>query len=610
MIYGIQNIVLNSPYSLLVSIILFFGIVFIGDFFQKFFYKKIKTYKYNEYSIYFSPIIGVYLVIFPLYLILIFEFYGIFFLKLSSYFLFFLGCVNIFKSKNLYLGIIKKFKFKQSFLIYSILLMYIFLFFVSASPITHSDSIDYHFLGSLNFLNTGHFQKEILPMFTLLAAVGEIPIAIGLVLGAEQLGGIIQFSSLLALIPIFFKKDRNKFFLLFILTCPITFFLASTGKPQLLFSITSLLIFIFLIEHFSKLKKREMNLYFFFGLFILSLSCLAKFSFFLSSSILVLYFFYIILRKKMIFFPLLSSLVVLLLIFVPTWIFKYQNFNSSFLELIVSPIPINIYGFKDFHDHLGGNDGDRDIFSLFFFKDLRKFSTTFGPLLLILILMINKKTLHHKLPLLMIVFFVVCVFIFGNNLNRFFYEGFLWLVFLVSITYSKKSFTYKIFKNLIYLQSTFVLLISIIFTFTIFPGSLSENYKKIVMQNNANGYQLVDWVNKKVEKKDILISTHRSISLYNNKTYAHTFTWFADPKNKKSLIYGNFLKSKKVNKIVFYGDKLNTFPFNNCLGKELFYKENVGRDVGRNPFREGEYYNGWIFEFKYQDLPNCLIRQN
>ena len=43
------------------------------------------------------------------------------------------------------------------------------------------------------------------------------------------------------------------------------------------------------------------------------------------------------------------------------------------------------------------------------------------------------------------------------------------------------------------------------------------------------------------------------------------------------------------------------------LGKLLFYKENVGRKVGRNPFTKSDSYNGWIYEFKNEDLPECLF---
>ena len=43
-------------------------------------------------------------------------------------------------------------------------------------------------------------------------------------------------------------------------------------------------------------------------------------------------------------------------------------------------------------------------------------------------------------------------------------------------------------------------------------------------------------------------------------------------------------------------------------GKEVFtYKKDVGRHVGRNPFNTREYYNGWIYEFDYVSLPECLF---
>ena len=79
--------------------------------------------------------------------------------------------------------LIKNFKIQQSFKIetHLIIFIYVLLFFISASPITHADSLDYHFLGALNLINNGHFQKEILPMHTILASVGEIPLALGLV---------------------------------------------------------------------------------------------------------------------------------------------------------------------------------------------------------------------------------------------------------------------------------------------------------------------------------------------------------------------------------------------------------------------------------------------
>ena len=100
--------------------------------------------------------------------------------------------------------------------------MIFLLFLISASPITHADAVDYHFLGAINLIQLGHFHKEILPMHNNLVSLGEIILSLGLVIKAEQFGSIIQTISLLALIPFFFKKKN--IFLILILACPITFF--------------------------------------------------------------------------------------------------------------------------------------------------------------------------------------------------------------------------------------------------------------------------------------------------------------------------------------------------------------------------------------------------
>ena len=36
MMHGTENFYLDAPFSLLISLILFFGVIFIGDFFRKF----------------------------------------------------------------------------------------------------------------------------------------------------------------------------------------------------------------------------------------------------------------------------------------------------------------------------------------------------------------------------------------------------------------------------------------------------------------------------------------------------------------------------------------------------------------------------------------------
>ena len=175
---------------------------------------------------------------------------------------------------------------------------YILLFFISASPITHADSLDYHFLGALNLLNNGHFQKEILPMHTNISICWRNTSSSRLINWSRAIWRNYTIFFITFFNTNFFKKGQNKLFLLAILACPITFFLVSSPKPQLLFCITTLLIFIFLVKNFSMLKNKEIKLFFLIGLILLSFVFLAKYSFILSTSLLLIYSYLILIRKK------------------------------------------------------------------------------------------------------------------------------------------------------------------------------------------------------------------------------------------------------------------------------------------------------------------------
>ncbi len=605
MSYGFEQNVLTSPYSLIISILLGIGLINFGYLIQKQFFKKIGFLDFKKNYIFFSPLVGVYTIIFPLYLILILELNFQLFLKIISLSLVFLGVTPLFYLKKI-LEVLKEFKYKKKISIYLIVLIFILLFLISASPITHADSLDYHFSGALNLLNNGSFNKELLPMNYNIVSIGEIIIAIGLILKAEQFGGIVQFLSLLCLIPLFTNTKSDYLFLILILLCPITFFLISSPKPQLLFSISTLIIFIFLYEKVDYLKTRQLKIIFPIVILVLAINSITKYSFLLSSILIGLYFLSIMIKKKLFVYSIFSIAFIFCITFLPSWLFRYEYFGTNLFDLVRSPFPLNIYGYETQHALLSG--GSLSILGIFFPTSLKTFSTSYGPLLILLPLMLDKKILKSKLPILILLLFIILVFIFGSNLPRFLFEGYLWLIYLVSKNLKINSLYFKVFSKLIYLQLAFIIGIYIFYVLNFFPGSLNQKFKERMMTNNANGYQLAKWANEILDKNDVLLSTHRSISLFNNKTFSFQFTWNIDNKDIRSKIYYDFLKSKKVNKIIFYGERLETSIFTKCLGKQLAYKHNVGRHVGRNPFNRGDYYNGWIFEFNHSYLPNCLSR--
>ena len=103
MLYGLDNNILPGPYSLAVSILLVLGVSFIGENFQKFFFKRLNLKDYKKEYIFFSPIVGTYLIIFPLYILTLFELGNKTLYFNTSFILIIMGTINLYLlSKNFF----------------------------------------------------------------------------------------------------------------------------------------------------------------------------------------------------------------------------------------------------------------------------------------------------------------------------------------------------------------------------------------------------------------------------------------------------------------------------------------------------------------------------
>ena len=434
MIFNIDGNVLESPFSFLLSIFLCIGVFTLGNTIQYLILKKKLFSGFKEINYFFSPIIGTYFLIIFLYFFVIFEIYSKLIFTLTSFFLLFLSVIGLNKIKKIYDSIKSNLIEENELSLYFLVIIYSILFLIAASPITHADAIDYHFSAALNILNLGHFQKEILPMNNNLTSLGDLIMSLGLAIKAEQFSNLIQFLSLFALIPFFIKDKKKHIFLIFILICPITLFLISSHKPQLLFCITSLLIFVFLIDYFQKINHEDLKIFFPLLLIILCVNSLSKFSFHLSAFLLCSYFFYLMYKKKLLGYSIFVSIFIFSFLYLPYILFRFEFFDTNLITMLISPLPINLYGYQSHHDLLSG--GQLNIIETFFPTNILSVTTTYGPLTILIFFMINNKIIKYKMPLLLILSYFIFVFIFGSNLQRFLYEGFLWLVFLVSLKYS------------------------------------------------------------------------------------------------------------------------------------------------------------------------------
>ena len=343
-----QNFIFQAPYSLILSIFLFYGCYAAGNFIiEKFdlknFFLGEKNYKFFSILLFINIIQPI------LYLSAI---TGIGFKVLS----FIIGLILIFFSFfNLFLFSFNKKKIKY---FVATLLPIILYFFSSLGPITNADSLDYHAGVGSYILNYGQYPHFKIWFHSIQAGAGEVLIALSFFLKSEQFASLIQFSGLLSIygsLNFLIKKSNKKKYILNILfisviiSSPIFIQLSTSIKPQLFYigSLTFLFTFIF----FSKFHIKDgSNIIFILCLIFLSNAFLAKFNFLLSSSILFVSFLInkIENKEKLIKFILLSLVSFLVLIF-PTFLFKNLIYEINLINFFSSPFPVNLHGYDDLY---------------------------------------------------------------------------------------------------------------------------------------------------------------------------------------------------------------------------------------------------------------------
>jgi hypothetical protein len=130
------------------------------------------------------------------------------------------------------------------------------------------------------------------------------------------------------------------------------------------------------------------------------------------------------------------------------------------------------------------------------------------------------------------------------------------------------------------------------------------------MNKYANGYSLYSWANSMISDEGTIISMHRSISLGKNKTLSANFLSYLSKTDNPEIYINDMQKYNPKYFLTFQNsiddlDK-NVSIFENCLGRVMSKKNEVGFYAGRNPFNKGNSYSGILYEIKSKNLSDCI----
>ena len=611
MIYGLDNYLLIAPFSLIISLLMFMGIFYIGKKFliiTKFDILIETVSNINYQSILIGSIISS-VFFFPL---ILFNIQGLFLIKIFSYLLVFLGALFILENRNFLNNIsIKKYLKKDNLHNIIIFILITSYFLLSLGPVTNADSLDYHTGVPLHLLsNQGN-----LPSLNYFHAVafgsGEIINLIGLTIGAETFAPLIQFGGILSITGILkrskLKKSLKNFIIILAITSPVYIFLVTSSKPQLLYIGCSALAFSLIFFNENLNLKKYNTKYVILICFFLLVPITAKFSFALGSGLLFLVLAYKALKDRFFLKMIIISSIIFFIFLFPQIIWRLNTYGGNIFSSFF-PIPTHLYGYLNLSNSLTtcGYHGCIPYW-IFIPKSLSEFTECLGFGCLIVLFFKDYKNNKLKIILILVLLYSLLAHKFGPNIARYYLDPLVWLSIAASrLNLNKSNFMNTSWKFTVYVQGAIVFIGIVYGILTLTIGSINNELRSNVMAKKASGYSIHKWASSVLPKDSIVLTSHRSISTLERKIVYIDFMTYLDPQNEKSNPYFDIVKDSKPTHIIFYGDKKYFNHFKNCVNKLEYYGENVGNLAGRNPFKKSKKYDGYIYSIDYKLLPDCI----
>ncbi len=623
--YGLT--ILNFPFGLIVSLIIFGGIIQTSNSFLKF--KKI-------------PVTKTVNILFPFLIFSLFIsivnltiYINISFARITIYvFLFFFlyQFFRFYKNYRFKKNILNNFKF--NFVDIFIVIFLACYLVISSLPISDADSLSYHssfgsylikYSNTEWMKNTKFFHPDLL-----LSGTSEIINFIGLVLLTDNYGSYINFLSLIFIYYIFktnFKKKKNiKIVFLLILSSPIILPMIFSQKIYILPSIilSSIIYFLFIEKKFSKIE---------FFLLFSSLMIVASYktSFLIPIFIILVYLAYLSLKIKKVkenFFLMFASFILFLL---PLIVKNLYFHNDFFPPLTGQILNINSENINNFANFIKNYDLQLNVNTLVLLPFLI-FIPHYGQLgnvyfslpnigkiygIQFYAFLFSNKSFSNKFLLLILISFI-SVLLLGNISTRWF----LFIFFLIYFGFLHFDMTVnKIFLILVKLQIIIFSLFIIFYSILNVEALLSTNLKKKFLINNSNGFQYISKINsisknKKLKKDEYVLYSYRShfwtdLSSNHINIGSEWLTLF-NFKNDKISINSKLkflLNNKKIKMIVFRKkNNLNKILDNSFKNKcKIDFGGFSSKHATRNIFFSGEKEYNWVY-FKNENFINCLTK--
>lgn len=498
---------------------------------------------------------------------------------------------------------------------------------LALGPVTEADSLDYHVGVAISILNSGAFPFSPEWFTSRLAGSGEVLIALGLAIGAEQFGSLLQYSGVLGVVGIFRSGFPSadpalheptgrwrKTIALAVTSTPVFIAWAASPKPMLLpvaMTTAALMVVISMIAGKSAaLPSWQRRSAFVLVCLLVMAASVMKMNFLLSGAIVGAVAFGYMATHRQIAFALAAGIAGALLIMAPPVVWKHAYYGGTLSEALLTPFPGNWPGTGEFEAMLRAYRDTQLPFplSLLIPAGPGTATTVLGlGLFFSMIALARFRPGNSRTAVLVAAASIVTVLgaILGQRNARFFLEPYFWLLIATMVLWAPRSDrAARWLSGAIAVQSILVLAMIGIGIVTLSSGALTAALRERTMARHASGHTVMEWVAGALPPDARLIVEPRSIALAPRFAIANDWRAFVPYESGGEQMYGRLVKAQSPDFIL-----VRTAPDVRPAGfrceEDIYAGPFRTEEATRNPFNSGARFDAWIMRIDSQERSEC-----
>jgi hypothetical protein len=491
---------------------------------------------------------------------------------------------------------------------------------MALGPVTDADSLDYHMGVPIALLRTGGMPAIPEWVHSRLAGNIEVLNALGLAVGAEQFGALLQLGGLVSIVTLLLFAESasgddqaatlRPVAAAAAVAAPLVVGLISQ-KPQLMpIAMTTLGLALLIYPSRRQLSRGAALMNHAFVCVLVMSASQAKLSYLLGGGVVGLIALGVMARRQLLWPALAVAATAALIVLLPPVLWKQHVFHGGLIDSFIKPFPGQWPASDALQRRLIGLRRGPIQLAFYVLFDYRpaRLTTIIGPAGAILLTGLRPGRDRWLLTAAFAAATVAMASFFIEPISsRYYLEPYFWLLMVLALQANQAPFARVPWMTWpVAVQALLTLTLFVYGAATLLPGALTARWRDQVMDRSANGYRVMKWADSVLPSDAVLLTDHRSVALAPRDVVPLDWTEALNVNSPAAIPFLERIRARGVTHLLVLGSMTHMARLDGCVGA-LVAGPGEGRFAARNPFAPSATYPAWIFEFKSQSLPGCAI---